>query len=527
MPLDLSCPKCNHVFPVTEARHTVGVQCPGCDAELTAEFRKVPPPVNPGQPPYELLVSVGKPPGAPPAVSGGGKKLRLDDEDGPQRGGGSMTVVLLAGIGALLVTLGGLGATGYFLFTNLDTSDATVNTISGNTSGGNTGSSGKGGNRGGTKSGIPVGAGGGGFPSFPGGGGGGGGFTEPPKPKDTFDLKPVSGPAPAFAPLALPSDPSTVDLGGKVGQVAVGGGGRYVVLHFPDKGQLGVFDACTGQFNAVAADTGDVRLAAGASRVVLYVRGPKIFRFYSLPDLSKQFDASTDLFFSAPSIAMGNRTDGPLLVDAAFGETRLYDVSGGEMKEIEGARGKPGIHSTDNGLRALPDGTAFATFDGFGNGQKTTLLHVQGRKWKVERDVNQVPFPGVDGHFYGNGVVVDKNGKDMKFGGVGAASNNWYVPATSSGKYFLKVAPVTVSSGGREKKTVSVTIHAAKKADTPAPGTRALTDLPEFEDLVDPWGNINWDKPLDRHFFLIPEAKLLVILNGKKDKLVLRSIDLK
>ena len=54
---------------------------------------------------------------------------------------------------------------------------------------------------------------------------------------------------------------------------------------------------------AVNADTGDVRLAAGLSRVVLYVRGPKIFRVYSLPDLAKQFDASVDMFFSAPSIA--------------------------------------------------------------------------------------------------------------------------------------------------------------------------------------------------------------------------------
>ncbi len=527
MPLDLSCPKCNHIFPVTEARHPVGVQCPGCDAELTAEFRKLPTPV-PGQSPYELLVSAGKPLGAASAVSGGGKKLRLDDEDGPQRGDGSMTVVLLAGIGALLVTLGGLGAAGYFLFTNLDTSDATISHLSSNTgSGGNTGGgSGKGGgNKGRTKNDTP---GGGGFPVTP--GGGGGGFTEPPKPKDTFDLKPVSGPAPTFNQLTLPSDPNTVTLGGKVGQVAVGGGGRYIVMHFPDKGQLGVFDACTGQFNTIAADTGGVRLTAGASRVVLYIRGPKIFRFYALPDLSKQFDASTDLFFSAPAIAMGNRTDSPLLVDAGFGETRLYDITSGEMKEIEGARGKPGIHSADNGLRALPDGTAFATFDGFGNNQKTVLLTVQGHKWHVPpgaKDAFQTPFPGVDGHFYGNGVVVDKNGRDQRFGGVGTGSNNWYVPATSSAKYFLKVAPVTINSGGREKKTVSVTIHAAKKADTPVPGTRALTDLPEFEDLVDPWGNINWDKPLDRHFFLIPEAKLLVILNGKKDKLVLRSVDLK
>jgi hypothetical protein len=116
MPLDLDCPKCRHVFPVTEARHPVGVQCPGCAAELTAEFRRLPVP-TPGQPHYELLVSVGRPPGsAPPPPAGKPRKA----DDGEKRKGGSMAVVVLAGLGALVVTLGGLGAVGYVLFTNMD-----------------------------------------------------------------------------------------------------------------------------------------------------------------------------------------------------------------------------------------------------------------------------------------------------------------------------------------------------------------------------------------------------------------------
>ena len=50
MPLDANCPQCKNVFPITEARSAVGVQCPGCDAELTAEFRKRPT-TEPGQHP--------------------------------------------------------------------------------------------------------------------------------------------------------------------------------------------------------------------------------------------------------------------------------------------------------------------------------------------------------------------------------------------------------------------------------------------------------------------------------------------
>ena len=65
MPLDANCPKCRHVFPITEARSMIGVSCPGCETELTAEFRKRATP-EPGQHPYELFVSLGRPAGSPP-----------------------------------------------------------------------------------------------------------------------------------------------------------------------------------------------------------------------------------------------------------------------------------------------------------------------------------------------------------------------------------------------------------------------------------------------------------------------------
>jgi hypothetical protein len=45
--------------------------------------------------------------------------------------------------------------------------------------------------------------------------------------------------------------------------------------------------------------------------------------------------------------------------------------------------------------------------------------------------------------------------------------------------------------------------------------------MPEFADMVDVFrGRVN--VPLNEHFFLVPEAKLLVILSGKRTELVLR-----
>lgn len=64
MPLDVTCPQCALAFPVAEVFRPVGVECPGCGAGLTVEFRLQPHPV-PGEPPYQLLVAPGLPPDPP------------------------------------------------------------------------------------------------------------------------------------------------------------------------------------------------------------------------------------------------------------------------------------------------------------------------------------------------------------------------------------------------------------------------------------------------------------------------------
>ena len=316
-----------------------------------------------------------------------------------------------------------------------------------------------------------------------------------------------------------------IDLDGKVGQVAVGGGGRYIVMHQPDKGQLVLFDASTAKTTVTAADTGDVRLAAGLSRLVLYAPNGNMLRVYSLPGLTKVFETTSPMD-NFKSIAMGSRTDGPLLGSGTFGDLILLDINADGVKEVEGSRGKPG-HHWDN-IRATPDGTAFATFSRLGNNDKVKLLTEANRKWKVT-DLPLVPFVGADGNFYGHGTAVNRTGQQVSVGGVGAGSGVWYVPAVSGNTgMFVKLAVTTTGVGAKNKK-VTLTVHANRNADVPAFGTTALTGIPEFETLVDIRINsitIPWDRILDHHLFLIPDAKLLVTLSANKDKLYLRKLGL-
>lgn len=515
MPQDASCPTCKAAFPVTESRTAFTVACPKCDAEMTVEFKKPAAAPEAGQPHYDLLVKPGALVGAVPPPPAKKKARDDEDDDEPKRKGGSAAIVLLSGGAGLLFVLGGLGLTAWVLFDYVGRETAANTTNNNNNRPNNTPNNN---NRPNNNNPRPN---PGPDPFNP-------GPIVPPKPKDTFELKPVGGTVPQIVAPSLTSAVSNIDLGTKVGAVAVGGGGRYLVMHFPDKGQLGVFDANTGQVTTGPADTGDVLLTAGLSRVVTCVPNSNTFRVYSLPDLAKQFDNPAP--GGVRGMAMGSRTNGPLLTVLTFGEVRLWEVGDAMMKDVEGASVKPqpDIHWHERGLRAAPDGTAFSTHDGFANHQKTTLLTVANRKWKVQPDIGAVPFPSVDGHFFGNGTVVSKTGQDMKYGGIGANSGTWFLPSVSSKDYFLKLAPFTIGSGGQAKKTLSVSVHKGRNPDVPAAGTTALAGLPEFENMVDRWGEPPAPAvPYDRHFFLIPEAKLLVVLNGDRNRLVLRRLDIK
>lgn len=530
MPQDVTCPKCNCVFPVTQARHAVGVQCTSCEAELTVEFKNRPAPIEPGVPPYDVVVRVGRPVSLgnanlpPPAPK---KKRRDEDEEEANEtkgGGGSTAIVLFAGLGAFIFALCGLGTTGYFLFTNLDTSDATINKIStvNNNSGGVRPNNNPPGVSG--ISGMPNGVTG--FPGMPSGTSGFPGMPNgnPAANNAKFDLRPVSGAIPAIKPPSIDlTEPKAITLPGRVGAVAIGGAGRYIVMHFPDLGNLAVFDANTAKINLLQqADFGEAKLAAGLSQAVILANNGTMLRVYSLPDLKKQFDSIT--MGRINSIAMGSRTNGPLIGIGPSGGISLMEIDSGGFKAIEEARkDNLGLH---NGLiRAMPDGRCYLTFDNFENSRIRAAVE-ENREWKKYELGQMTPFPGQDGLLYGRGVVCDRNGNEQSVSGAGDSSGSWYVPAVcgSSGA-FLKVA-VTPGVG---KKRMTVSVHSNRNSDVPANGTTPFVGLPEFEGLLESRGNnavVAKNKPLDQHLFLFPEAKMLVTISADNNKLFLRKVDL-
>jgi hypothetical protein len=527
MPQDVNCPKCKHVFPVVQARHPVGVDCPACGKGLTVEFRKRPSPIDPGTPPYQLLVEVGKPlANRDESSSTAAKKRSQDDGDKKSTGNqGSMLLVLFASLGAFLIAIAGLGATGYFLFTNLDTTDSSITKLS--NPGANTGGNKPGGA---LPSGVP-GVIPGTSPSINPG-------LNPFPRKGPFELKPVSGPAPTISPIGIDlSRPQMISLPSRVGAVAVGGGGRYIVFHVPDEAQLGVFDANTGQLTRVPSDLGDVKVAAGLSRVVVLAANGTMLRVYSIQetngpdnrlDIIKQYETNV-LTRHLRQIAMGSKTNGPLACVNAMGGIALMSIQADSLQEIEEAR-KDDLGLATSFLRATPDGRCFLSFDNFEN-SRLKIAYEENKQWQ-KRDLVLTPFPGArpDGDLYGNGLICDRKGVERSTGGVGAGSGQWLLPSTTgAGGAFLKVVMSQSGAGGKTKRSINVSVHTNRDTETLANGTTPWLGLPEFEGLLELRGNttvVARNKPLDQHLFLIPEAKLLVILSADRTKLFLRKCEL-
>jgi len=530
MPLDASCPRCRHVFPITEARSVIGVSCPGCETELTAEFRKRSMP-EPGQHPYELFVSTGRPAGAPPPV--GGRKHRLpDDDENEMRGGGGSAIVVLAGVGALVLAIAGLGTAGYLMFTNLDTSDSTIHKI---------------GTDGGSKSGTKAGTKGNATPggiTIPGTGRPKGivrpGTTPsvpdnvdqfvPPfekKPVDTFDLKPVTGTHQPITPPTIDlKNPVTVKLPGPVESATVGGNGRYVVLHIPLTHDLMVFDATQGAIVATEKVPEPFRLflAGGQNRVVTCDQGSRILRSYTLPDLRKEFDFTSPLFHHPDGIAMGSGVNSPLLITDPFASVALIELTDRGATVVEGSKTEQslGLPSQSPNPRAAPSGSVFFFSRGNNRGENTGVLTVSGRKWRTQNMDITTASPSADSRYLlGFGQIIDViSGKRIGnwMGNNGSAV--WYVGGTC-GQAFLRLAQ-TQQNG---KSAVVVTAHDAPQQAENGKPAAVLGVLPEMEGLID------WIQgvalPLDQHLFFIPDAKLLMVLPTTKDMLILRKVDMK
>jgi hypothetical protein len=298
-------------------------------------------------------------------------------------------------------------------------------------------------------------------------------------------------PAPGAAKLELPPLPDPVErrtapLNGEtpyrlpepVGSLRVGGGGRFLILHFRKARKFGVFDANVAKIvRWIPAAQDDVSYAAEMTTLVVFLPGAKVIQRYSL--LTGEREAVGKLEVADGKIeafCMGHASAGPLLVGVAGQGARLFEID--RFKEIALPPGEGDLSSGGPATpRLLDGGTYWAGATGrvlgytgnYGmpNGVHTVVFAGGGIQRYGQHVSSWFVVPGPDDkHVYsgGHGVLSERlqpvsNFAYSMISGSGHASH-LYLPA-HHGPYYLHAA--AMGEAGTAPGTVRVFLPGDKK----------------------------------------------------------------
>jgi RNA polymerase sigma factor (sigma-70 family) len=194
---------------------------------------------------------------------------------------------------------------------------------------------------------------------------------QPDAPKGTnatADPAPQAGSTPSDSPVILPSSTTTrktvVQLPATIEHLAVGAGGRFLILHLKSLNKLAVFDAAEGKIvEYLPAPEEEFLFQAGEEKLVMIVPKKRLIELWSLQTFQKERSAALPVDFDPARAALGSSSFGPLLLWGPLYDSALIDLD--SLKKIEVKGLKIEGNTTRNGLEieAAADGTAFTTWN--------------------------------------------------------------------------------------------------------------------------------------------------------------------
>lgn len=316
----------------------------------------------------------------------------------------------------------------------------------------------------------------------------------------------------------------------------VGGGGRFLILHFSKARKLAVFDANEAKIvRDIAVPDENVLFAAGMTKLVVVLPGSKEIHRYNLLTGERE-DSGT---LSVPEgkiedICMGHASTGPLVVNTGNGAW-LFDIDLFKRVPVLPAQRAPNL-GREEALQRLQPGRYWAGATGRVLGHTGTWGQPSGVNSVVFEDGQYQRFgkhlgtwfvmPGPDDeHLYPAGFgVINKRTEAVKavpfsMGAGSGYASHVYLPA-HHGPYYLH-AQTIASFAGKEEKTPAGTIRLFVLGDEEPIATFANTAVCKYE---------NWQMlrglGLEYSLHLIPKAQLLVVVSSSRDELRLYPVDL-
>ncbi len=354
--------------------------------------------------------------------------------------------------------------------------------------------------------------------------------AEPPKPTDVLLKMP---PLPAAVPIQPPplKGETTVPLPDTIGALAVGGHGRFLVLHFPKLRKLGVFDvneAKLKEFIPVGEDT--VHFAAGMTKLVIYLPGSNTVQRWDLVTQQREhLGKMPGERGKIVSFCMGDASAGPLLICDERGGVRFHDLT--TFEEMPYKVNGQGLGSGPGPIYwAGSDGRIYGATGNYGMPNGVATLVIEGGKVRTHREHWGTwfvqPGPG-DKHICagGHGVLTDRvqPADDVVFSKQSGNVVHTFLPARH-GPYYMHVH---VKSG------LEKVLGPGLNKDDPDWGLtvymlgdkRPIAQLPNVRvPTYGEWGALQ-GLGIVNCVHLIPRAHLIAVVPASRDKLLLYPFD--
>jgi S1-C subfamily serine protease len=325
----------------------------------------------------------------------------------------------------------------------------------------------------------------------------------------------IAASAPPIRPPVLDKDPVIVPLGGTAVSVAVGGGGRFLILHLRKLGKLAIVDV--NQAKVVAHIDGvDERglYAAGLNKLIIAHPLRQIER-WSLLTLERERVVPVPKEVFVARVQMGSASQGPLLVAlsarTANGiynqELTFFDLDTmAPFKPKLAPRVGTSIGLSDQ-IRVSPDGRVLGMWDS--GGARVLVLADRELRATSEPGLPRSLVPGLDGS-----VIYTANGlytAQAKPVATHRNGGNICVPAHGGGGFYLCL---------KRKAARGVDVHTFGEAEP----------IYSFDISASLLKRKVWEphqhQTFDAYLHLIPQAQVLAVVPPQADQVLFYRFDL-
>jgi hypothetical protein len=321
--------------------------------------------------------------------------------------------------------------------------------------------------------------------------------------------------------------------------VALGGGGRYLVLRLSKAKKLAVFDVSAAQIvGHIPLREEGALFTAGLEDVIVVLPGSAVIESWSLKTFERDVAATLPIQGVIKGIVMGSASHGPLLIHWATGteplDRAIFTVLNTETMKVflrEMNMGQAAIQSSHYRdlvhLRASANGRFFGmwcTSHTPSGAASITITNTGATSHYVHSSEGHI-LPSPDGKTLFTGFGKRPLMVDLP---QVASTGSAMFPACY-GNYYLELPrtnksgnlPPGVGRSDQQSKPLADVKHSAVIYSTEnAKSTATVNDL-QLPPLVGE-DFIKHDFTFDKRIHLIPEARLIITIPGGNDRLILK-----